>query len=364
VDFARQADIAGSLAAVRWSLVVVLEAHLLRGLREQTVRELVASSPDLRIVLIALPDVEDLPTFGLDHLQKTEWRRAQVLDHAGQRLIVQAPTRLEVIEFQQEPAERQVQDALQNAVDVVLSTDGSASPLANILLRALSSSPPAAEGVVRRLRNRVGHGALEIARTESEQDDEADADELLAIPDEGDARLIEVLNRCLAGLESLLADSKLNALVQHLAAWQIRGALPEAICILTEYRSTLFYLQTELEQMGLRSYLLHGSMNFHERSHAILEFKERKGVLVATSAIAATGFDLPQLDVLIFYDLPRSLLMLHQLLGRFKRFGRTTPLDVKVLFRPDDVDPVPNAMLAKLRRLVVDEERTGIGESG
>jgi superfamily II DNA/RNA helicase len=65
-------------------------------------------------------------------------------------------------------------------------------------------------------------------------------------------------------------------------------------------------------------------MNFDQRSRAILEFNQRKGVLVATNASAATGFELSQVDVVIFYDLPRSPMMLHQLLGRFWRVGRST----------------------------------------
>jgi hypothetical protein len=375
LDFARQADIAGSLAAVPWNLVVVLEAHLLRGSREELVRQLLASSPDLRILLIGPPpDVQDLATvrnqssivgiaapvwemavapFGLDDLQKTTWRRTEVLDHAGKRLFVQSTRGLEVIQFQQEPAERQVHEAFQKAAGVVRSTDGSASPLADILLRALSSSPLAAECVVRRLQNRVGHTVAEIADTQNEQDDATDADEINLIPDERNSGLIEVLNDCLIGLESLSADSKLNALVQRLVAWQRRGSLTESICVLTEYRSTLFCLQTELEQVGVHSYLLHGLMNFDERSRTILEFKERGGVLVATSAIA-TGFALPFLDVLIFYDLPRSSLILRQLLGHFDCFDRTTPLDVKVLFLRDSNDPKSNAMLAQLRWLLVD----------
>jgi Helicase conserved C-terminal domain len=355
-EFARQGDIAVSLAAVRWSLLVVLEAHLLRGLGEETIRELVASSPDLRVVLITLPDVEGMPTFGLDHLKKSEWRRARVLGHVGQRLIVQAPVHLEVINFQQNAAERQVQDMLQNVVDLVRTTDSSSIKVATFL-RPFSSSPLAAEETVRRLRNHVVNGASGSARTQVERENDDDADSLLGISDKGDTRLMEALTRCLAGLESLSTDSKLNALIERLADWQNHGAFPEAVCILTEYRSSLFYLQTTLEQIGLPSYLLHGSMSFDERSRTVLEFKERRGVLIATSAIAASGLDLPQLDVLIFYDLPRSLSMLHQLLGRFWRLSRTIPLDAIVFFRSDDMDPMANAILAKLQGLVEEERR-------
>jgi DNA-binding NarL/FixJ family response regulator len=73
--------------------------------------------------------------------------------------VAQPPTHLEVIEFQDEPAERQLQDTFKDAVGIVRSTNGAASPLAESLLRAINSSPAAGEEVVRRLRNRVVHSS-------------------------------------------------------------------------------------------------------------------------------------------------------------------------------------------------------------
>ena len=52
-DFVEQADIASSLAAATRSLLVVLEPHLFLGVPEQTIRKLVTSLPNLRVVLIA-----------------------------------------------------------------------------------------------------------------------------------------------------------------------------------------------------------------------------------------------------------------------------------------------------------------------
>jgi hypothetical protein len=354
MDFARQPDIAGDLVTVQWSLIVVLEAQHLRGQREELARRILVSSPNSRIVLIAPPVVHNLPTCGLNDFQKTEWRRNQVLDHAGKRLIVEPPKRLEVIEFEQGPAEREVYQALQRAAELVRSTGGSASLLADIMFRAFSSSPLAAESVIRRLRNRVDYGVAEIASIEDEQDNETELDEVIFKSYEPKEYLLKVLSNCLTGLESLSVDSKLNALVQRFAAWQIQGVLPQSICILTEYVPTLFYLQSELEEVGLHPYVLHGSQSMDERSRTIFEFKEHTGVLVATNASVSTGLALPFLDVLVFYDLPRSSVILYQLLGRFERIGRTAPLDVKVFLPRDNSDPSSNAMLAQLKKLLVD----------
>jgi superfamily II DNA/RNA helicase len=268
---------------------------------------------------------------------------------------------LEVIEFQEEAVERQLRDTFREAIEVVSPTERS-MPLGDILLRALRSSPVAAEEAVRRVRNRIVHDAPEIAGSESEENDEAAIDELPSIPGGRDERLIEVLDRLLVGLESLVVDSKLDALVRRLAAWQIRGRWPGAICILSEYRSTLFYLQTELERLGLHSTLFHGSMSFDERSRAVHMSSERNGVLVATAAAVATGGNLAQFDVLLFYDLPSSPLRLREVVSRFKRLGRMTPLAVKVL-HPQGSDFEQDSSLRRLRGLVFDEEQTGVAES-
>jgi hypothetical protein len=72
---------------------------------------------------------------------------------------------------------------------------------------------------------------------------------------------------------------------------------------------------------------------------------------------------LAQFDVLLFYDLPSSPLRLREIVMRFKRLGRTTPLAVKALLRPQDSDFVQDSVLGRLRGLVVDEEQTGSAES-
>ena len=66
VDFAKQDDVATSLLTVPWSLLVVLEAHQVRGQRERIVRRLVESSPGVRVLLLTMPGVKDLPKFGIE----------------------------------------------------------------------------------------------------------------------------------------------------------------------------------------------------------------------------------------------------------------------------------------------------------
>ena len=360
VDFAKQEDIARSLAAVPWTLLVVPEAHLLRGLREQVVRQIVASSPDLRMVLITVTGVDDISAFGIEPFTTTRWHRSQVVDHAGQHLFTQPPTQLEVIEFQEEAAERRMHEAVEEIAHLLEATDGAAL-LSALFLRSLTSSPAALEEGMRRFRNRLTHGMLELVPADGEGDDETDTDDLPSVMPENREKLLVALDRCLKELESLTVDSKLNAFVNKLAAMRADHSAPTAMCILTEYRATLFYLQTQLEETALNSYVLHGSIPFDERAHNVQGFKQHGGILLATTAMVTTGFDLPQVESLILYDLPRSPLMLQQVYGRFQRFGRTEPLRLSVLCDPNRANSAATMIVDKLREIVADEGTLGLG---
>ena len=126
------------------------------------------------------------------------------------------------------------------------------------------------------------------------------------------------------------------------------------LCIVTAYRATLFYLQTQLEDMGLTPYMLHGVMSFDRRADTIHAFKHRGGMLLATTAMLAQGIELPHVASLIFYDLPHSSLMLQQVYGRFHRFGRIVPLKVHVLCDPNSISSECSLILNKLKMLVTD----------
>jgi len=53
--------------------------------------------------------------------------------------------------------------------------------------------------------------------------------------------------------------------------------------------------------------------------------------MLATTAVMSEGLSLPQVESLILYDLPRSPLMIQQIIARFQRFGRTKPLTINVI---------------------------------
>jgi len=356
VDFAKQEDIARSLATVSWNLLVVLEAHLLRGLRERLIWQLLDSSPDLRMVLATTPSVDDIPTFGIEPFTKTRWRRSEVTDHTGKRLLVGPPPQLEIVEFQKEDPERELQRAVEELAHLIQTADSAVSLGGPLFLRALESSPAALEERVRWFRNRLAHGILKLILADSEEGEETGID-FSSVASENREKLFVTLEKCLTELESFTVDSKLNALVNKLKALWTGPGVPTAMCILTEYRATLFYLQTKLGEMGLKAYVLHGSMSLDERVRNVQEFRQHGGILLATTAMGATGLNLPQVESLILYDLPRSPLILEQIYGRFQRFGRTVPLKLSVLYDSDKVDSASAVILDRLRIMVAEEAR-------
>jgi ERCC4-related helicase len=356
-DFAKREDIARSLCAVPWTLLVVPEAHQLAGLRENVVQKLVASSPDARLLFLTLSGAGDIPTFGIQPWTEIKWRRADVVDAQGQPIFRQPPTKIETFGFQLDAQEQRLRSELMGLVRLLGATGAMPAPLASVFVTSMSSSPAALEEVLQRLRSRVIHRDAEVFSSGEEIDDETDTDDLPSAIHGDREELVKTLNSCLALLDALGTDSKMAILWELVSEAQALGEMPRAMCILTEYRATLFYLQEALEGLGLDPYILHGAMSFDERAHAISRFKEQGGVLIATTAMT-TGLDLPQVETAVLYDLPRSPMALEQIYGRFQRFGRNAPLVVQLLIESDHANTAVDTILGKLRALANQTEPT------
>ena len=350
IDFAKQKDIARSLAMVPWTLMIVQEAHLVRGLRDEMVRQVVDSSPNLRVLLTSVTGTDYIPTLGIEQLETTIWRRSHAVDQAGK--FPQIETRLEILDFHEAAADLFLREFIEEIVDK-LPTNSSAALLSKLFRRSLASSPPALEESVRRFRNRLAPGFLALAP--SERDD--DEDHINALPSEmpEDAELVAVLNECLAEIDCFPGDSKFDALVTKITKMRSDNSLPFSLAVITEYRATLFYLQAQLEESGFKTNILHGAMTLDERAQSVDRFKIEGGILLATTATMNEGLNLSQIEGLILYDLPSSKLRLEQIHGRFQQFGRTTPLKLGVLYNLDDPDPAAANSLDKLREIIATE---------
>ena len=71
----------------------------------------------------------------------------------------------------------------------------------------------------------------------------------------------------------------------------------------------------------MKCLLLHGGMEFEQRVRSLELFSAGGGILVATSATAGNGIDLPKTTDLILYDASGSDQEREQVLRRFDRLG-------------------------------------------
>lgn len=352
VDFAKQEDIAHSLATAPWTLMIVQEAHLVRGLRHEMVRQIIDSSPNLRILLTSPTGADHLSAIGIEHIETTIWRRVHALDHAGKAMLPHTETRLEIFEFREAAADQFLREFVEDMVGK-FPTNSEAARLGKVFRRSLASSPPALEASLRRFRNRLAPGFLTVATSEGDDDDEESISALTSTKPED--KQIAALNECLVEIDKIPGDSKFEEFVEKIVAKRNSDTPPARIMILAEYRATLFYLQAQLEDSGFKTNIIHGAMTFDEREQSVGRFKAEGGLMLATISTMNDGLDLSQVDELVMYDLPSSKLKLEQIYGRFQQFGRTKPLKLMVLYNLDDPDPTAAKSLDILREIVAVE---------
>ncbi|PXF48551.1 ATP-dependent RNA helicase DDX54 [Gracilariopsis chorda] len=73
--------------------------------------------------------------------------------------------------------------------------------------------------------------------------------------------------------------------------------------------------------IGSRVKCIHGNMDQIARQESVKEFRKKKGVLIVTD-VAARGIDIPELDVVINYDMPATPKLFVHRVGRAGRAGR------------------------------------------
>jgi superfamily II DNA/RNA helicase len=123
-------------------------------------------------------------------------------------------------------------------------------------------------------------------------------------------------------------------------------------CVLTSYVSTLYYLAAELEQRGIPSMLLHGSMGGETQREAWQRFEDGDSVLLATNVVTNEGLDLSKVTNLILYDLPRNKIALLQTIGRFDSVGRVRRLSIYVFRSDDGQDLTQLQLLSSLHEII------------
>ena len=81
------------------------------------------------------------------------------------------------------------------------------------------------------------------------------------------------------------------------------------------------HVARKLFDRGIRAVPLHGDMSQSRRTEVLQEFKDGRWEVLVTTDLAARGIDIPRLEVVVNYDLPRSADDYVHRIGRTGRAG-------------------------------------------
>lgn len=133
-----------------------------------------------------------------------------------------------------------------------------------------------------------------------------------------------------ADLRLIGRDAKFLAFVGVLRG--IWKAEPRAkVLVFTESRDTLDSLQAELSREGVEALGYHGDLPLLERDRQVARFRDPEGpkVLICTE-VGGEGRNFQFAHHLVHYDLPWSPSTVEQRIGRLDRIGQAHPVDIHV----------------------------------
>jgi len=340
-EFARQEDILYALARTRWDLLIVDEAHQFGGtLATEALRRVGESSQ--RVVLATLPNLQLPDGIAEGGTTVLQWRRDQIVDYDGRLLDTMPRPLLHEIPFSLSVAELNIRELVNELARILEAGSSQQGWIARSLRRCLESSPAALESALQRLLRGLETDYLEQL-SEISEEGVLDADEEVLEAQSGskmdrlDAEKAGIAGRALQQIEVMGGDSKLAAFGGLLGHLNEVTAPTRRICVLTDYRATLYYLAAEIEGLSLACRLLHGDLNADDRHRSLTLFSTAGGILVATRAVTE-GVNFRDVTDLILYDLPNSEPELRRVLGQFDRFLRVSQLNVHVFIPPKSAD--------------------------
>ncbi|MCE9669218.1 SNF2-related protein [Myxococcus stipitatus] len=140
-------------------------------------------------------------------------------------------------------------------------------------------------------------------------------------------------------------DAKFGAFLGVLrGVWKAEGAAK--VLVFTESRDTLEMLQAELGREGVEALGYHGDLPLVERDRQVARFRDPEGpkVLLCTE-VGGEGRNFQFAHHLVHYDLPWSPATVEQRIGRLDRIGQTHPVEIHVF---DPVGTLASDVLALL----------------
>ena len=137
-------------------------------------------------------------------------------------------------------------------------------------------------------------------------------------------------------------DPKLNAFLSIVLDKQ---SLPNnKLLVFTSFRHTLFYLERNLVEKGIRVGVIHGGVKDEDRRDIRQRFAQSKeqadtlDILLSTE-VGSEGLDFQFCDGMVNYDLPWNPMRIEQRIGRIDRYGQKSEVVViNNLITPGTVD--------------------------
>lgn len=146
--------------------------------------------------------------------------------------------------------------------------------------------------------------------------------------------LIMEAQYCLANEQDAKATAlirKINHLREEYGDSQLK------ILVFTEFRKTQEYLTKQIEQAGLTTICINGSMDLQERQRALAKFKNESNVMIATDA-AGESLNMQFCHIVFNYDLPWNPMAIEQRIGRVDRIGQKNPVIAFNMLTDNTVD--------------------------
>lgn len=349
LDFAKQLDIRESLAESRWDLLIVDEAHSVRGARAEALRRVGASAG--RIVLTTLPDMGLPDAFPAADTTEVEWRRDRLVDHQGTPLYAALRPLLHEVLFSCTAAELSLRETVGTLCKGLRGGTPEQVFSGMVLLRRLDSSLAALEGALQRLAARMMAENDVDQLPESSEDDVREGSPNSVVDGAGPEGIAALVERALEQIEAVAVDSKLSAFGALMNELCRPESAPRRIFAFSDSLATVYYLAAEIEGRETGCQVVQGGMSADDRQHALSLLLTEGAILVGTGAGMTEDLNIPEVTDLILYDIPGARVELQRLLGRFDRIGRLSQLDVHVLTpsdRPDGSSAEPLELLRSL----------------
>ena len=351
IDFLKRPDVAATLAAAIWDLLVVDEAHgAVAPTERHAALAAIGATARRTVIITATPYSGDAAGFasmtaigarpGEPPPLMFRRSREDVGDRRGRRHRF-ATVRIGRDEFRlQRLLERYTREVWRDAPP---EHDGARLAMTILRKRALSSPGAALRSLTRRLELLRGAAAPPRQLSLFDEDPEPDdvlPDAALAAPGLADrgreerwlSSLIEAAGRAGA------SDSKQRHLLRLLS--RTRG---DAMIVFTEYRDTLRQLAAALPP----ALHLHGGLTNAERAEVQRRFNDAGGLLLATDA-AADGLNLQRrCRLVVNYELPWNPARLEQRIGRVDRIGQRRRVHAITLVARDTAEDLVVAALAR-----------------